>query len=343
MKPYAIQPFYFPTTVAFVDDSAHFLSNLSLQLDSRLAFQLFHSPFSALIALNGASSVPPMVEQFFSIYRHRGDTSYAHHVIDVSLDMIHREVHNDRRFEQVSVVVVDYDMPEIDGLEFCRSLKNPAIKKILLTGKADEQIAVRAFNEKTIDRFIRKQDNDVMALLNRTIAELQQEYFHQIEHMLSDALAIGSHLFLRDAEFAQRFEEIRKNLGIVEHYLSCTPDGILMLDTTGTAHLLIVQTEQMMQGHYEIAYDQNAPEELLEQLRSGRSLPYFWKTTGNYSPSYEDWQAYLHPATEFRGEDWYAYTVVKNPGAFNLKYVVPYSDYLDRLDREAKQGVTSTA
>jgi len=343
MKPYAIQPFYFPTTVAFVDDSAQFLSNLSLQLDSRLAFRLFHSPFSALIALNSATSVPPMVEQFFSIYRHRGDTSYAHHVIDVSLDMIHREVHNQHRFEQVSVVVVDYDMPEIDGLEFCRSLKNPAIKKILLTGKADEQIAVRAFNEKTIDRFIRKQDNDVMALLNRTIAELQQEYFHQIENMLSDALAVGSHLFLRDPEFAQRFQKIRKDLGIVEHYLSCTPDGILMLDMTGTAHLLIVQTEEMMQGLHEIAYDQDAPDGLLEQLRSGRSLPYFWKTAGNYSPIYEDWQTYLHPATEFKGKDWYIYTVIKNPDAFNVKYVVSYSEYLDRLDREAKQGITSTA
>jgi CheY-like chemotaxis protein len=343
MKSYAIQPFHFPTTVAFVDDSLQFLSNLSLQLDSRLAFRLFHSPFSALIELNGASSVPPMVERFFSIYQHRGDTSYARHVIDLSLDMIHREVHNERRFEQVSVVVVDYDMPEIDGLEFCRSIKNPAIKKIMLTGKADEQIAVRAFNEKIIDRFIRKQDVDVMSLLNRTIAELQQEHFQQIEHMLSDALAVGSHMFLRDPGFAQRFEEIRKSLGIVEHYLSCAPDGILMLDMAGTAHLLIVQTEQMMQGHYEIAFEQEAPEELLEQLRSGRSLPYFWKTAGNYSPIYEDWQPCLYPATEFKGQDWYLYTLVKNPGAFDLKYVYPYSEYLDRLDREARQGATQNA
>lgn len=343
MKSYAIQPFHFPTTVAFIDDSPQFLSNLSLQLDFRLAFRLFHSPFAALIALNGASAVPPLVERFFSLYRHRGDASYTHHVIDVSLDMIHREVHNERRFEQVSVVVVDYDMPEIDGLEFCRSLKNPAIKKILLTGKADEQLAVRAFNERTIDRFIRKQDPDVISVLNRTIAELQQEHFHHIEHMLSDALAVGSHLFLRDPDFAQRFDEIRKNLGIVEHYLSCTPDGILMLDMSGAAHLLIVQTEQMMQGHYEIAHDQEAPEELLDQLRSGRSLPYFWKTAGNYSPIYEDWQACLHPATEFKGRDWYLYSLVKNPGAFNLKYVYPYGDYLERLDREARQGITSDA
>jgi CheY-like chemotaxis protein len=338
MKPYAIQPFYFPTTVAFIDDSRPFLSNLTLQLDSKLAFRMFHSPFSAMIALNGTSAVPPMVDQFFSLYRHRGDTSYAHHVIDLSLDKIHREVHNEHRFEQVSVVVVDYDMPEIDGIEFCKSLKNPAIKKILLTGKADEQIAVRAFNARIIDRFIRKQDANAMEMLNRAIHELQQEYFQQIEHMLSEALAVGSHMFLRDPDFGVRFDELRERLGIVEHYLSCTPDGILMLDMTGVAHLLIVQTEEMMHGCYEIAFDLDAPEELLEELRSGRSIPYFWKTAGNYSPEYEDWQACLHPATEFKGKDWYLYTVVKNPDAFNMKYVVTYADYLERLDREARES-----
>ena len=341
MKPYATHPFHFPTTVAFVDDNPQFLVNLSLQLDSQLAFRLFHSPVSALLALNADSSEAPMVERFFSLYRDREDANNSRHVIDVSLDLIHREVHNARRFEQVSVVVVDYDMPQIDGLEFCRSLKNPAIKKILLTGKADERIAVRAFNEKTIDRFIRKQNDDVMSVLNRTIAELQQEYFDQIEHMLSDALAVGSHLFLGDPEFAGRFQEIRQRHGIVEHYLTCTPDGILLLDAGGSAHLLIVQTETMMQAHYEIAYDQAAPAGLLEQLRGGHSVPYFWKTSGNYSPIYQDWQACLHPATEFRGRDSYLYSLIKNPGAFNLKQVYPYSAYLDRLDREAREGLAS--
>lgn len=338
MTPYAIQPFFFPTTVAFVDDSASFLSNLSLQLDSRLAFRLFHSPFPALLALNGATAIPPMVAQFFSLYRHQEELSHAHHVIDVSLDKIHREVHNEQRFEQISVVVVDYDMPELTGLEFCRAVKNPAVKKILLTGKADERVAVQAFNEGIIDRFIRKQDADAIPMLSRAIEELQHEYFKNIELMLSDSLAVGSHLFLRDPAFAKKFEAIRQEFGIVEHYLACAPDGMLMLDMCGAAYLLIVQTEDMLHANHEIAFDQNAPLELLLQLRSGRVIPYFWKTAGNYSPDYKDWRAFLHPATEFKGKDWYLYTVVKNPEAFNLKHVVPYCDYLDRLDRESEQG-----
>lgn len=341
MRPYAIPPFFFPTTVAFVDDSKSFLESIALGLNSRLAFRQFDSPFSALIALNGSTPMPPMVEDFFSLYRHRGECNYAHHVVDVNLDKIHREVHNEQRFEQISVVVVDYDMPDMNGLDFCRNIKNPAVKKVLLTGKADEQIAVQAFNEGIIDRFIRKQYPDAMSRLNSAITELQASYLQQLEDALLKVLAVGSHMFLFDPVFAQRFNEIRTELNIVEHYLSCMPDGVLMLDMSGTAHLLIVQTEEMMRGHYEIADEQAAPEDLLRQLSSRRFIPYFWKTSGNYSPEYDDWESYLYPASEFKGKDdgWYMYTVVKNPAAFNLKHVFSYNDYLDQLDSEGRQGI----
>ena len=158
---------------------------------------------------------------------------------------------------------------------------------------------------------------------------------------MADALSVGSHLFLRDPAFAERFAEISRGLGIVEHYLCCAPDGILMLDVSGSSYLLIVQTEDMVRAQHEIAHEQDAPDELLARLRGGRCLPYFWKTAGNYSPIYEDWEACLHPATEFKGRDWYLYALVKNPGAFNLKYVFPYGDYLENLDRESRQGLAS--
>jgi CheY-like chemotaxis protein len=335
-RRYAIHPFAFPTTVAIVDDSASFLSNLSMRLDPHLAFRLFHSPFAAMVALNGSNAMPPRVQKFFSLYEERGEASDAYHVVNLNLTKIHREVHNEHRFDQVSVVVVDYDMPELNGLEFCRNIKNPAIRKILLTGKADEQIAVAAFNDRIIDRFIRKQDADAMTQLNRAIADLQRGYFVDIERMLSDALAVGEHAFLFDEKFATRFQQIRDELHIVEHYLSCMPEGILMLDMHGAAYLLLVMSEDVVRGNYEIAYDQEAPDALLDQLRSGQVVPYFWKTEGHYSPVYKDWQATLHPATEFKGKDWYLYAVVKNPPAFNLKHVVPYGEFLGRLDEEEK-------
>jgi len=338
MTPYEIHPFYFPTTVVFVDDNADFLANLGLQLDSRLAFRMFRSPIDALIALNGNAAGPPPVRGFFAPYRDREDDDLSLHVIDISLKIIHREVYNEKRFEQVSVVVVDFEMPEIDGLEFCRSIKNPLVRKILLTGEADERTAVKAFNKGVIDRFIRKQDAEAMTSLNQAIGDMQQLYFGRLEQMLSDVLSVGHPRFLQDNKFAERFRQIRKNLGIVEYYLTCLPDGMLMLDARGAPYLLIVRNEVDIRDDHDIAYDQAAPAELLEALRSGRVVPYFWKTEGYYTPIYRDnWRTCLHPATEFHGNDWYLYAIVKEPAAFNLEYVLSYGEYLDQLD-EAERG-----
>lgn len=337
MKQYQIPPFYFPTTVIFVDDSRVFLENLSIQLDPNLAFQLYESPVNALMTLNGANSLTALAERFFSRHPHSDDMLMSHHVIDVNLDKVHRQVYNEFRFEQVSVAVVDYDMPSMDGLEFCRLIKNPAIKKILLTGKADEKIAVQAFNQGIIDRFILKQDKDVTTTLNQAIFELQHDYFRQTERMLADALAIGKHAFLHDALFAAKFREICEELQIVEFYLCNEPDSILMLNAEGAATLLLVSNDESLQSQYEIACEQGAPQEMLDVLKSCQVLPYFWKSGGYYSPECAIWRTFLYPATEFKGRNWHYYAIVKNPPPFKADMVFPYNKFLLELDQQ-RQG-----
>jgi CheY-like chemotaxis protein len=338
MTKHEIQPFFFPTTVAFVDDSGDFLANLSLQLDPLLAFRLFQSPIDALATLNSSGiQSSPSVKSLFSLYEGRDEFDLRRQIVDVDLDMIHREIHDDKRFDQISVVVIDYDMPQMNGVEFCRQLKNPLVRRILLTGKADERVAVEAFNEGLIDRFIRKQEPNAIDSLNQVIREMQPHYFSQIGRMLAGALAIGLYRFLKDPRFAECFNKLSDQLNIVEYYLSCAPGGMLMLDATGTSYLLLVQNEEQFRATHEIAYDQQAPDELLKTLRSGDAMPYFWKTQGNYSSIYEDWRGCLHPATKIQGDEWYAYTVVENPKGFNLKHVLFYADYLDRLDEPKRR------
>lgn len=338
MQHKEIPPFYYPSTVVFVDDSRDFLTNLSLLLDAGLAFRLYDSPVTALAILTGLSSRLSLAERFFAVSPLGEDMPLPQHVLELNLANVVREVHNAQRFEQVSVVVVDYDMPEINGLEMCRKLKNPALKKILLTGKADEKVAVQAFNQGLIDRFILKHDADVIPILNRAIQELQLACFEEQGQMVMDALAIGSHNFLRDPFFVEEFRKICTRLNIVEYYLVSMPDGILMRDADGVTSLLIVKTAEKMRSHFEIAYDQDAPPKLLSALRSNRMVPYFWRTGGEYSPYCQDWEPYLFPATELNGREWYCYALVPNPAGFKLDSVISYNTFLTLLDQ---QGGTS--
>lgn len=333
MNQFQIPPFYFPTTVVFVDDSIDFLSNLSLQLSPSLAFQLFDSPAKALQMLEAADNSHSQLGNIFSRYHHTDDLPLTHHVIDVNLDKVHREVYKKQRFKQISVAVVDYDMPSINGIEFCRRIANPNIKKILLTGKADANIAVQAFNEGIIDRFILKQAPDAIGQLNQAIAELQQTYFHQTERLLSAVLTIGKHEFLRDPLFAEQFGKICDKNRIVEFYLCSEPDGMLIRTAEGVSSLLLVPSEDALQSQYEIADAQGAPQELLDALKSRQFLPYFWKTGGHYTPECRDWRTYLFPATEVRGEKLFRYAIVNNAPLHKAANVLSYSEFLEEIDR----------
>jgi len=333
MSEYPITPFYFPTTVVFVDDNTDFLANLSLQLAPELAFQLCTSPDKALMLLNALDNLNTPGSRLFTQYHDTEDLPMTHHVIDVNLEKVQRELYNDYRSEQVSVAVVDYDMPRMDGIEFLRKIKNKTIKKILLTGKADEKVAVQAFNEGLISRFILKQENDVASILNQEIIELQQDYFRDSEHMLSNALALGRHEFLRDPLFAKRFQSICQRLGIVEYYLCSEPDGMLLLDAEGKSRFLLVPSDDAIQGQYEIAFDQAAPADLLKALRNNNILPYFWRFGGHWTPECQDWRSYMHPAIEFKGQDkWFYYALVSNPDICVERMVLPYREFLKDMD-----------
>ncbi|MFM0649020.1 response regulator [Paraburkholderia bryophila] len=336
-----IKPFYFPTTVTFVDDSPTFLSNLCLQLDSQLAFQLFSSPAEALQFVNSSSLPSSPNQPIFAPFRDRTDEDVAQQVISLSVNTVRNQVHNAQRFGATSVVVVDYDMPGMNGLEFCRRMTNPAVRKIMLTGKADEHIAVQSFNEGIIDRFIRKQDVSAISSLNRAVRDMQNAYFDNIGHSILDTLALSEYAFLRDEGLATRVAELSSALGIVEHYLSYSPGGLLMLDSKGSTYLLIVHTPETLRGVREIAVAQEAPAAFLAELDSHRRLPYFWQTDGDYPAQCTTWEDYMYPATQLSGRQEYVYAVIPNPPGLDLERVISYDSYLEKLDRDMEKTWSS--
>lgn len=327
-----IEPFAFPTTVSFIDDSASFLANLSLQLDPKLAFRFFRTAERAINVINGEAIKPLATENFLCRYHDRTELSDAHEVIAVRIDMIRHQMLNARRFERTSVVVVDYDMPGMNGMEVCRRIANPAIKKIILTGKANEQLAVKSFNEGLIDRFIRKQDVHVVSVLNEAIDELKRAYLRQTQRTVIEALGLSEYRFLVDPAFAAKASEIFGEFGIVEHYLSTRPTGLVMLDSAGTPYLLLVHTEDALRATREIAVERGAPPAFLAELDDGHQAPYFPDSEGYYPDGCTLWQPYMHSTTVVRGQQIYSCSVIKNPRGLELDSVASYDDYLDRLD-----------
>ena len=145
-------PYHFPTTVVLVDDNPRFLESLVLELPEQPATLTFTAAEEALAVVNAPPRTPPLYRRLFSHHRARPRDPADAQLIHLDLSLIEREISNPDRFRAVSVVVVDYDMPGLDGLEFCRRIEDPHVRKILFTGVADEKVAVAAFNDGLIDR-----------------------------------------------------------------------------------------------------------------------------------------------------------------------------------------------
>ncbi len=74
----------------------------------------------------------------------------------------------------VDVVVADFLMPEMDGIQFLREVRDqkPEVTRILLTGYADKQNAIRAINEVGLYHYLEKPwDNDHFLLIIRNAIE----------------------------------------------------------------------------------------------------------------------------------------------------------------------------
>jgi two-component system, probable response regulator PhcQ len=59
---------------------------------------------------------------------------------------------------EFSLVISDYNMPQMNGLEFFRTVKTlyPHLLTIMLTGQAEMNIAIQAINEAGVYKFIQK-------------------------------------------------------------------------------------------------------------------------------------------------------------------------------------------
>src|SRR5690606_26705254 len=147
-------PFYFPTQAVLVDDDPDFLDGISLMLDKSLSYRLFQSASAALKYVNEAHKHVQFLQRCYTSYKTGPLESDSLSHIDIG--KLHHEVLNGFRFQTCSTVIVDYSMPEMNGLEFLMSLKNPFIRKVLLTGQADMELAIKAFNQQLIDQFIDK-------------------------------------------------------------------------------------------------------------------------------------------------------------------------------------------
>lgn len=242
MQQFSIPICYFPSTVLFVDDSHDFLLNFVLQLDEGVAYRIFDAPLKALNYLhNKRCELDVFSQSCLRDVAEAKNNPLSKDAIPIDFEAIYAEVYNPHRFSEISVVVVDEAMPGMKGIEFCRHIDNSAIKKILLIGPADEELAMAALHEGLIHRYIKKNDYNAVAQISKSIRDLQFQYFQTMSEMLMRILSITPPACLHDKTFLHYFSQLREQKKIIEYYLVNHSGGFFMLDVDAKPSLLIVK------------------------------------------------------------------------------------------------------
>src|SRR3954447_5272364 len=186
--------FHRPGAVVFLDDDPDYLEMLALVLPRQWHIELFVRPQECI---NYLQQEPPFWEadawnQQQLVENGRGDKPLIPQVLGYWSKYT-------ERFALTRVCVIDYSMPGMDGLQALGELVDWPGARVLLTGQADEQVAVRAFNRGLIDQFIAKQTPDISRRLIDAVEQLLPTPTARHEHTWRVTLSPEQSALLRTA------------------------------------------------------------------------------------------------------------------------------------------------
>jgi len=102
----------------------------------------------------------------------------------------------DNKIKSVDLVISDYLMPEMDGISFLAEVKKrfPLVPRILLTGYADKENAIKAINNVGLYQYVEKPwDNDDLRLVIRNGLE-KTILLKQLEEKIREAEKVHQEL-----------------------------------------------------------------------------------------------------------------------------------------------------
>lgn len=267
MNNFIRPPVFYPASVVFVDDNDSYLDALRRFFPDISTDLFFTRPQTALAFIRQHAREISL--EFAPANACLSETGFERFVeSSAERDILTQGA----RFAEVAAVVVDYDMPGLSGVEFLSSISNLRCAKVLLTGVADETVAVKAFNAGIVDLYLRKTD---------------AESANRLVHFLKDArnrhcseggwLGLGENgMTYCDPRTRRVIDDVVAAEGIVEYYWRPEQNAILMFDRAGNPSVFLAWAENDWISQGEIVADGGGPTELLRQMSVREAMPLFW-------------------------------------------------------------------
>lgn len=303
--------FSYPTTIGLIDDDQLFLKALSRMLSHDYLLQTFQDSYEAL---NFFESYKPVLSSMSFL---RGCPEYdsydaaEHMPVDLNAEALMNLRKYPERCRDISVLVVDYNMPNMNGLELCRKLYGLPIKKILLTGAVDHTEAVEAFNEGLIDRFVRK-DNPrlIEEIQTHLIALMRQNFIDNTRGLLSH-LEADHPLPISDSLFSAFFKNWCATHNISEHFLLDKQGNFILVDNKGEIFYFIVHTDKTLSTFVELHEEDEEVADLINAVSKRKLIPFFGPGKEPWQKKESEWSSHFYVPEIFEGKEKYFWTAIK--------------------------------
>jgi CheY-like chemotaxis protein len=301
----ALPIFYFPTTIVCIDDDSIFLDELKTILDTKYNVITFNNSKQALSELKNYTSPVAKVSFLQSLVEHEYYDAPNHAPINLDMNYLHKLSQLVDRTQEISMLIIDYHMPEMDGMELCVKLYDTQFKKILLTGFVDQHRAINAFNNKLIDGFITKSDINLLKSLTDSIKLLENQYFVELTATLRNNLEISHALPLSDPIFIRFFNNWIKENDIKEYYLIDKNGSFLTIDKHDKPSYFIVHTDYSLNSLIQLYQEDKQLASFMSDIGGRQKIPFFGQNVRVEEVAPTLWGNYLYSPNILEGREHY--------------------------------------
>jgi CheY-like chemotaxis protein len=172
-----------------------------------------------------------------------------------------------------SVLVSDHVMPEESGVELCLRHRYHGLRRILLTGVADSDLAVKAFNRGAIEQFIPKQTPRLFESVVSIIDEHHQISSADRGSCLLAFLSLRSREILNAPGVAAGLDGLLKEQAVVDYVAVASPLGVMGTRRDGSGVWIQIEEETSLPLLQSMAHEVGWNEPQVNLICSHQLLP----------------------------------------------------------------------
>jgi CheY-like chemotaxis protein len=176
------------------------------------------------------------------------------------------------RHALTNVLVVDYSMPAMTGLDVLKALPKWPAQRVLLTGQADESMAVKVFNQRLINQFVAKQQPHIGQHLAQVVRELNTLPLAVHDSIWRNALKKEQHDILQTDALQPALAALVQERNWVEYFVIAEPFGILGINAHAVPQWLQLEPIQNLPDAAELAESAGQSSLAGQKIRLGTHL-----------------------------------------------------------------------